>query len=260
MRARALPAVLALSLGLLALPLGVRAQQQAAAPPATPPERWKLVVDLGFTAASGNERLAVLTSAVSLTHLRQELFELALDGDLRYGRSEGKEVARRFRGGLKFDLYPHSMWSPFFFTTGEHDRFRRLDLRTSGGAGIKHTFWDSPAGKASLSLAVVYSYEDYDVAQLPLLDQFQRNTRWSWRLKAQRQLGGAVRLESTTFYQPLWNVAADYLVEAETALTVRISRKLGVSLGHSYNRDSRPPSPDVRKDDHLVKVGLSLEL
>lgn len=221
------------------------------------PEAWAATVDLAFSGASGNDRTVLLTSGFKISHLRTEHFELEWSGSVRYGRSEGHEVARNLKSGLKFDLLPAARWSPFLTINAERDPFRKLDLRSNSGAGVKYTFWRGDAGSASISVAALHSYEDFTAASTAPLETRQ-SARWSWRFKGGRALGERVRIENTTFYQPVWNRGGEYLLSMDSALRVPMSQRISVSLSHSYDRDSMAPD-GVHRDDHLVKAGLTIE-
>jgi hypothetical protein len=221
------------------------------------PDSWSAVVDLAFSGASGNDQTVLLTTGFKVAHLRTELFEMELSGSVRYGRSEGREVARNLKSGLKMDVLPAARWSPFISVTGERDPFRRLDMRSNSGAGLKFAFWRAPHGSASISGAVLHSYENYTYsAEAPL--ETRHGARWSWRFKGHRTLSERIRVENTTLYQPVWDHSSEYLLDMATSIRVPMTTRIALSLSHSFERDSRPPE-GVRKDDHLVKAGLTIE-
>lgn len=252
----ALGSVLACGLAIL-LPSAVAARQAESQDP--DPKRWEARIDFGLTAASGNQELTVLTSGVQLTHLRTESMEFELTGQARYGRSEGEEVARNLRGGIRVDLQPKAVWSPFLFVTAERDPFRRLDLRANGGAGVKRVLVNTAQSNLSISMAALYSHQQLRAEPGLPPEPREDMARWSWRLKGAHELQSGVRLEGIVFYQPIWDRAADYLLDADAAVRVRLSQRLGLNVTYSYNRDSTPPT-DVRPDDHLLQVGLSVDL
>lgn len=221
------------------------------------PDTWSAIVDLAFSGASGNDQTVILTSGFKVAHLRTERFEMELSGSVRYGRSEGREVARNLKSGFKLDVLPAARWSPFISVTGERDPFRRLDMRSNSGAGIKYAFWRESHGNASLSVAVLHSYENFTFsAEDPIATR--HSARWSWRFKGFRMLGERIRVENTTLYQPVWDHSSEYLLDMATSIRVPMTTRIALSLSHSFDRDSRPPE-GVRKDDHLVKAGLTIE-
>lgn len=224
-----------------------------------PAERWRIALDLAFTNLSGNESLTVLTTGARVTHLWTDRYKLETGAQARYGRSEGEVVARNLRGSLTFDFNPNGAWTPFVFATAEHDPLRQVQLRLNSGAGAKHTFWRRDGqGEASISLAALYSYEDYTLTLGSAAEQWRANARWSWRFKGERRIGDATRVEQIMYYQPIWDRASDYLMAATSSLRVRISENIGLRVSYAYERDSTP-LPDIRKDDHRVETGLSVE-
>lgn len=220
-------------------------------------DSWVAVVDLAFSGASGNDRTVLLTSGFSIRHLHTEHYEMEFSGSVRYGKSEGREVARNLKSGIKLDLMPRERWSPFFTINAERDPFRKLELRSNSGAGVKYTFWREKRGNASISVAGLHSYEQLTPDAADLIDG-QHSARWSWRFKGVRRFNGKVNVENTTFYQPVWDRLDEYLLTTDTSVRVPMSRRISLTLRHTYDRDSVAPV-GVHKDDHLVRAGLTIE-
>ena len=242
---------------LLVAPFPLAAQEpEADAGPEEAPDRWGAEVGFSLNSSGGNESLTVLIGEIGLTRLETEALELSLDGRFRYGRSEGEEVANSLRGGITADIWPSARWSPFVFATAERDRFKKLDLRLSGGTGLKRTFYQNDWDEVSLSAAVLYAYEDTDVDP-EFGDGITETARWSWRGRARRQIREGTRLEQIVFYQPAWNEFDDYLIEASSSARVALTRTLAFTAAALYERDSTP-APEVGPDDWSVALGLSL--
>jgi hypothetical protein len=239
-------------------PVQLRAQEASAAPVAptpqeTPPQpAWRTQVELGFNGSTGNSSFAVLRTGFTVTHLRTRTAEVEVSGLFNYGESEDRLIARNWRTTVKVDLVPEDRWSPFLFATTSSDALRRLDLRSEGGVGLKRTFWSGEGGEASLSVASLYSYEDFDQIQGAEPLSPQRSARWSFRARGERRIGGS-QIKHTTFYQPLWDHSGDYLVNAVTTLTATLVGALALSVEHEYLHDSLPP-PDVLRDEQKLSV------
>lgn len=235
---------------LLAAPLAAQAEEQ------TPP-RWAFSFGLALNSSGGNERLTVGTAQTRLTRLQTDAFELALSARTRYGRSQGEEVARNVRAGINLDLFPEDRWSPFLFTTVEHDPFKRLDIRATGGFGAKRVFWkEGDWSDVSLSGAVLFSYETLaptDSEPGAVARQF----RWSWRFRARRRFGTGLELEHVTFYQPLLDRSVDFLAESRTAGRVAVTEHVSFAVAYLLEYDNAPP-PDVRPEDWALTVGVEM--
>lgn len=220
------------------------------------PDHW--AADLGFSlnTSGGNERLTVLISEVGVSHLETDVYEANIGSRFRYGRSEGEDVAQNLRGSATIDIWPEDRWSPFFFATAENDPFKKLEARVNGGTGVKRTFWQNGWGEVSLSGAVLYSYENLEVAD-SIGDGVSETARWSWRARGRKELGSGRRVEHVTFYQPEWDEFGDYMIESKTTARWSLTRSLAFLTTFLYERDSTP-APDVGPDDWSLVVGLTM--
>jgi putative salt-induced outer membrane protein YdiY len=242
----------------------VPSQHASAQEPAAPatdsmPDRWDGSFDLGLNGATGNTSLAVVTTSIRIKHLETRRYELEWSVSFRYGESDGKVVARTIRSGLAYDLYPEATWSPFVFVDAERDAFRKLDLRTNAGAGVKRTLVNMEVASFSLSAAVLHDYENFaqTAGDEPLASR--NNARWSLRAKGHRVLARGIRFEHVTFFQPVWDDARDYNIDTNTKATVLLTERVGVNIGYNFRRDSTPP-PDVVRNDQIIQVGVTVQL
>lgn len=224
-----------------------------ARPAAPKPDRWRAALDLGFNASTGNSRLTVLSTTVRVRHLQTQNFELEWAATYRYGESRGDVVARNASTSLNLDVSPKANVSPFAFATVEHDPFRRLDVRSNTGAGVKYMLYRRERGSASLSVAGLHSYEGFTTDQPTRTD-----ARWSARAKLDQRIGGGARFESTTFYKPVWDRGGDFNVQVLNKLSSKITERLAMTLTHEYLHDSTPPS-GVAREDQRFQAGATLE-
>ncbi|HUE97396.1 MAG TPA: DUF481 domain-containing protein [Longimicrobiaceae bacterium] len=229
-----------------------------------PPDRWKISAEFSLTDQSGNKTLRLLTGGLNVSHLQRD--EYRLDGSIesRYGRSDGELVALSQSASLAFDLQPRSSWTPFLSTDAERDEFKRLDLRLSSGAGLKHTFYSAGFEETSLSLAMLYSYQRIGPsrtgeAQPPAgIVEVNHSARWSLRARTDHELRDGITLRHTTFYQPIWDDVANYLLRSETGLKILLTERLALSVDYQLKRDARPPD-GVEPNDRLLKTGLIID-
>jgi hypothetical protein len=221
---------------------------------------------MSVTDQSGNRMLRLLTGGLNVSHLQEERFRLDLGLQSRYGKSEDELVTLSHQGTFAFDFQPAATWSPFVFIDAERDEFKLLDLRLSTGAGAKYTMWrvEESDEETSLSLALLHAYERI-AAQAP--DQEEpvadgpdvvHRARWSLRARTSHELRSGVTFRHTTFYQPLWDEMANYLLRLDTSLKILLTERLALSVDYQIKRDARPP-PGVEPDDRLLKTGLIID-
>ncbi|HEX6940075.1 MAG TPA: DUF481 domain-containing protein [Longimicrobiales bacterium] len=230
----------------------------AQGPNAEPKEedRWAAAAEFSMTATSGNQEVTVLATGFSLRHLRHELFDLQLKLEASYGSSNGERVVENYQGTFNFDIGPNHRWSPFLYGTAEHDPFKRLDVRVNSGAGAKYRVYRADnRGEASLSLAVLHSYEALTTAGL----EPTTSARWSLRLTGRQQIRDGVMLSSEALYEPVYNDVSDYLLALDAGLKVLVTQQIALSVTHEYNQDSTP-AEGVGEIDRLLRAGILIEL
>lgn len=235
------------------------AARAAEAEEVAPPDRWAAQLEFGFNGAQGNTELVTLSTGFSIKRTETDRFELELETGYRYGESEGSVVARNIQSSLSFDLFPAGPWSPFIYVAAERDPFKRLDIRTDGGAGAKYTLNQGDRGTASLSLALLHTYENFrateDIPETPI----RSDARWSMRARAKRRMAEGWQVENTTFYKPVYDQLGDYDVDSVTKLNAILNSRLAVTFSYTYRLDSTPPE-GVGREDQILTAGLTINL
>jgi putative salt-induced outer membrane protein YdiY len=224
---------------------------------ATPARRWKASAELSYTDQSGNRTLRVLTGGFKASHLQKDLFRLDASLQSRYGESDAGVIARSHFGSLAFDLRPQATVSPFVFADAEHDRFKRLDARVSAGAGAKYTLYRQTelANEASVSLALLVQHENRVATEQDPRPPSRTIGRASLRLRGSQELPTGVRFQHVSFYQPMVDQLADYLLRTENGLRVSLNQRLALSVVHQYSRTALPPE-GVSPDERILRTGI----
>lgn len=242
----------ALPLVLLALCTPVSLTGQEA-----PPKQWDFQVELGFNGAKGNSSFSILRTGARAKHLRTDVAEIEASVLVRYGENEEKVIADDAKATLKADLWPKARWSPFVFADVGRDKIRSLDLRFSGGAGGKWTFWSGESGKASVSVAALYDFQNFASSSDGSQPESESLARWSVRHKVEKTLSSSASFEQVVFYQPVWDHGSDYVLDMTNSVSTKLMANLSLAVEHEYLRDSTPP-PGVGKDDQRFSVILKM--
>lgn len=236
--------------GVLLAPLGAFAQE-------VPPDAWKVSTELGFNAARGNSHLTLFSTSLDVSRLDTEVFELSWSLSALYGENADSVVARRYRTGLNFDWQPEARVSPFVFVDAERDKFRKLRVRTNAGGGAKYALWRAARTSGSISAAVLHDYEGFTVP-LPGGATSRATARWSLRAKADGELENGLVLETVAFFKPVVDEFDDYDIDARTKVGLKVNERVGLMLSWAFRYDSTPPA-DVRRDDQVLQIGLTLD-
>lgn len=221
------------------------------------PDRWNLQFELGFNGASGNSSFTILRTGARAKYLQTDQAEFEVSVLVRHGTNEEKVIADDAKASVKLDLWPQDRISPFVFADAGRDAIRRLDGRFSGGAGGKWTFWSADSGKASLSAATLYDYQNFEVTPGSGDPESESLARWSVRSKLEKKLSAGASFEHVAFYQPVWDRTSDYVLDVTHSVTTQVLRNLSLALEHQYLRDSTP-QPGVGNDDQRFSVLLKV--
>jgi hypothetical protein len=222
-----------------------------------PVDRWRIEVEAGLNGASGNSSYAILRTGGKVVLLQKQLMEFEASGLIRYGKNDEKVIADDATTSLKLGLWPQETWSPFVFGDWSRDAIRKLDARASGGLGVKYLFWSGEKGKASLSAAALFDYQNYRVAPGSTDPETEKRARWSVRHMVERKLSEGATFEQVIFYQPVWNKAGDYVADVTNSVTTKVLGKLSLGVEHQYLRDATP-QPGVGSDDQKFSVILTM--
>lgn len=220
-------------------------------------DHWRGQLEVGFNGASGNSSFAILRTGAKATHLRTDVAEFEASFLVRYGKNDEKVIANDQKGALKLDLWPQATWSPFLFVDAARDVIRKLDFRSTGGAGVKLALWSGEAGKGSLSGALLWDHQNFKVDPGSTSPNTENLARWSFRMKAEKTIGTSTSAEHVTFYQPAWNRSGDYLVTVANSVSTKVLENVSLSLQHEFLHDAEPPE-GVKQDDQKFSVLLKM--
>ena len=220
------------------------------------PDRWGFELNVALTSTSGNDQISVLVTDAKISHLQTEALKLDWAGRIRYGRSAGEEVAQNMQTSMTVELRPKARWSPFVFGQGEKDPFKRLDLRTSSGAGVRYRVARGDGGELTVSGAALHSYENLEVPATDEVSQeFTHNARWRWIGEGRYELGELVDASHRTYYEPVWDRGRDYLMEVQNTVRFKVNTHLTFRVAHVFQRDSSPPL-EVEENDYMLTLGV----
>ena len=219
--------------------------------------QWAVGVEVGLNAARGNSSFTTLTSGLRFSHLNRSRYEAEWASAMTYSETRSTVLARRIVTGLKLDLIPQAVWSPFLFTSVERDRIRRLNLLTSNGAGVKYTFYRTAITALSLSAAALYVNKDVmPGASITIGGEPKASTaRLSLRPKIVRKVPLGFSFEQISFWQPVFGQIGDYNLESGSRVGYAVSKSSTFFLQHTYRFDSRPPI-GVKREDQLLVAGI----
>ena len=178
------------------------------------------------------ERTFLSTSHTANFAFRGGRWRLPVGFNFSYGRQDGF-VKERETSLLLTPSYQRGRFKGYALANGESSNLRAIDYRVVTGLGVGYQLYaDTLKNEISLSYFLLYEDTQY------YTELHRQVLRHSTRAKAHFTTG-PVTLDALVYYQP--SVRApfeDYRVNGNAAASVRLSRRLALTITYNYSLES----------------------
>lgn len=178
------------------------------------------------------ERTFLSTSHTANFAFKGGRWRLPVGFNFSYGRQDGF-VKERETSLLLTPSYQRGRFKGYALANGESSNLRAIDYRVVSGLGVGYQLYaDTLANELSVSYFFLYENTRY------VTELHRRVPRHSARVKSHFTVGPVV-LDALVYYQP--SVRApfeDYRVNGNAAASVRLSRRLALTITYNYSLES----------------------
>ena len=210
---------------------------------------WSGKLGLGYAETSGNSVARNINTVFEATR-KTSADKLFLDA--QYNRTVAGDVrsADLVRGGMRLDV--NTTPSNFYFLFGrlEIDKIQDLDLRTTVGAGLGHTYYDRPGAHLDLGWGFTYVRDNYEAAPTNSDVTFLTSLNWN------RKTGANSSFSERLLYYPNVSEFSDFRIESDTKFDYALSDNLSLSIG-VVNRFDNTPNAGKKKNDLTVTTSIT---
>lgn len=220
---------------------------------------WDGSAEVSASLFFGSNDQSIVSTRLDAGHA-DSTWDVAGGGRLKYGKSSDAEGEshlshRSWSIDLTADYLPFATISWFALAGVESSFQQKIDLRSRGGAGVKYTFVRTETALLDVSLALLAERTSFDV-DVPIaspedgsIDEEETLGRWSWRLRAKREIGDdRVVLESETFYRPEIDALGRYVVETTQSAAYRVTDTVSLKLSFVDTYDSEAETRGARSN------------
>lgn len=140
------------------------------------------------------------------------------------------------------------------FIQEQWDEVHEIDLRLLTGTGPRIQLLQTDSSQVFFGLLYMFEYENTSAEDL-----IERNR--DHRLSTYLSLGfefGNFLVNHISYYQPNIERWKDYRINSETAIRVKIDKRLSLRTSFTFIFDSAPP-PTIRTSRYSLNSGISLE-
>ncbi|MEO6772381.1 MAG: DUF481 domain-containing protein [Kofleriaceae bacterium] len=235
----------------------VNVQGSIAKPPAGNEVDGQLEAKLSW--AEGNAPMFDLGGAGSIVWKHDRFLSLA-QARAEYGTALGVVNTYKTFEHVRERVTLSCLWRWEAFAQHEYDQFRRLSLRTLIGTGPALQILNEPEVALLAGAAYMLDYERLDErAGTTDAGAHIDESRASFYLTGREQLTPQVALVQTIYAQPEITHWANYRLLGDTAVEVKLSKRIALTDGLLVDYDSRPPQ-GIKTYDTTLKIGLVITL
>lgn len=224
-----------------------------------PPEKWTGSAIANFALARGNTNKFTVGSEIN-AGLRRDNYlnndRFTLGGAYNYGESGGGPGGEpkvtdtdNWNAFGKYDRFWTDQLYGYVGVKVEHDRIANLDYRLSPNMGLGYQWIESPATNFSTEAGVGFIREQYSTDGATEYGSL----RFAYHLD--HAFSDTVTGFHNLEYLPSFTNPADYNLNADAGLKVKIIDNFIAQLKLEYHRDSTP-APGALKNDLLWLIGL----
>lgn len=224
-------------------------------PPASPPEpTWSGSLGAGLALTSGNTDTKNFNLSFGLTYDPKDRNVVKVTGFYLHGEKSGSTNLDR-RSLVARDEYSLSDRT-FIFGQVEYlrDRFKEIDFLMSPSAGIGYQLFDKEPLQLSVDAGMGILWERNPRRETDFTGNPSIGERLSWKISPTATL--------THSFSSLWKTSdlGDSLSNITLGIALSITRRLQIKTEIIDSYKSRPPRPEIKKNDVSFLTTLVLKV
>jgi hypothetical protein len=216
-------------------PLAVALALVLASPLAAQEAGWDGEAEVGASVLFGAQDQSLVTARLDFGHA-DSTWDVGSTSSFVHGRSddesgESRLTHRSWAVEATADYLPFARVSYFGLAGLESSLQRRIDLRSTGGAGIKYTWIRTESALLDAGLALLAERTAFDPGDDGVTPDDETLARWSAGVRAKRVVGDdRLVLESATLWGPVFDELDRYVVETAHSAAYRVTESVALKL------------------------------
>lgn len=210
-----------------------------------------------YWSVGNSEYLVVNTNALMRLHIKSHIVQIT--GEATYGREKDKAFVSQGAGSLRyrFNFLPFLRAEAFGHL--EVNEFKKIETLVYGGLGLVGTWRPLPQLSLQLATGYMLEYNKYSKGYLYLSGKEEKLFhRWANYFQLSWKLSNILRFESMTMMYPALDNFADWRLEVDNMLKVKVHKWFYLTVTHSQTYWSIPPvgSTTLKQYDSSLLVGV----
>ena len=219
-------------------------------PPPPPPVGWIVSIGGGLSLTGGNTQSNSYNLSFSVVHDPKRKNLLKAEGLYLRSDTDGEATADRLNASLRDE---YTLWShayAFAQIGYQKDRFKDVDYLVAPGVGFGYRFVEKEAVLLAADASLGGAFERLTGLEATSDLALQAGQRFEWKISGSSTLAQKAAA--------LWKTQdfGDAYYRLEISLATAVARKLELKLTFADDYKTRPPRPELKKNDTAFLAAL----
>lgn len=198
---------------------------------------WHGELEFDLSLNRYNEQVFEFTNESNLSYFTERHAYMLLN-KLKFVNLDGTSLISSGYIHLRSTLLRNERLSPEIFVQYQYNNNLGLNNRALGGAGVKYRFYRTDNWQASISTALMYEFEEWQLAGQPSIEnEFLKTT-------SNIRLNGKISDDATFLLVGYYQARPDQFFEArsilESKLKMDLSKRIAISISFVASYDAKP--------------------
>lgn len=199
-------------------------------------------INIGAASSSGNTNVENLNANAEVV-ARSDQNRFTVGGQVNKGKDTGRETESNWLAYLKYDHFISEKWYAFANASGENDKFKDINLRTTLGVGGGYQVFETKKTFLLLELGANNVNTDFDLG----VDQNYPAARFALDFSRKFFDSEVQFFNRDVFFNSLDDSENQFL-RTQTGLRLPIVERLNSTIQYNYDWDNNP-APGRRSED-----------
>ncbi len=206
----------------------------------------------GLSSTGGNSDTASVSFTFTADRQLSERYKWLNKGSYLWSDSDGETTADRTSLETRLEWHPRKRFFGYVQTGYLRDQFKDFDYRVTPGVGAGWTVLERNAKSLDLTLGLTGVFTAYrDSGETESYTAVTLGNTFKWKITDTADFSQSLRFSADI------SEMERYFVEFEMSLAVSINTRWGLKVSFTDNYESRPPSPDIKKNDTALIAGIT---